>query len=355
MSYDARPGLPFTPKFRITDTNGSAVTGGIVGTMTVYGPASGTASIASGALAHQGDGYWGLSLAGSLLTSLGTYTWSTGAISGTATLAAQSGAFVVGRGDLPTLRELLTDVRLALRDGFTGTTTGAGTTTTLVSARFAFGSNNRWKGSELFLFEPGNAADLNPVTVTGFAAATGTFTFAGQAITATVSGQDFILGNREGRGWRHEEVINALSVAIRRQRQPRAVWDQVAITTDTRTFEYAVPRDWIAVDTVEYRPPLNYPTLWKPISRVYWRFSPERGLLTLELPQWNLPLRIGGRATPGLPGGMNDLVRGDGAALRDDALYELLSASADPGDRQRAAMLGGGVMRGRVGAQMGRL
>jgi hypothetical protein len=184
----------------------------------------------------------------------------------------------------------------------------------------------------------------------------GTFTFtpAVTGIASTAVGIDFILGNKDGEGFSHDEVMDAITTAIRRRRAPRRVRDQVLLTTTTGTYEYGVPANWLGVDAVEYQPWSGWPTDWQPIAQPYAPYSATTGILTLLVPPPNNALRITGRALPQLPALLTDLVPGDGAAIRDDAVFELLKMSDDPGDRQRAAMMQGGVERARAGAALAR-
>ena len=358
MFFDARPGYPYTASIRFVDGNGSPITSGIVGTITLYPPGSTTATDGPDALTHLGDGRWGFQWAGSLLTALGTYRWATSAITGTATLAAQAGTFVVGVGDLWTLRELYTTVRRGLRDGWTGTTSGNGSTTTAVASKFAWGSNNRWLASELFFFEPGALTDENPVRVTGFAAASGTFTFT-PAITSTVAGLDFILGNREGQGWTHDEVTDAIAKAVRRAGRKRPVTDRVSLAGVSNQHLYALPGDWGGLDGIDY---LAGGTTddWRPISGVYVnrRHLGADGVFGLDGSLgWlaGYALRLRGWAPPRAPRAMGEYVPGNGATIADDAIYELLLMSRDGLDRQRAAGTQAGVLRARAGAMLARL
>lgn len=356
MAYDVQPGYPHTPTLTFYDSNGSAITSGIVGTMTLYGPASTTALGGPTSLTHQGGGRWGVTWAGALLAARGTYRWTTSAITGTATLAAQGGTFAVGVGAGWTLRDLYTSIRRGLRDGFTATTSGAGSTTTLVASRFAFGSNNAWLASELLLFEPQAVADENPVRVTGFAASSGTFTFT-PAITSTVSGLDFILGNKDGAGWSHDEVMDAIATAVRRAGAARAVTDRVNVATVSGQRLYSLPAGWVALDGLDY---LASGTTddWRPVSNAAITRGnlATDGVFGLAL-DWGggLALRLRGRAAPSVPEAMGGFVQGDGATLRDDALFELLLASREPADRQRAAALQAAVYRARAGATLARL
>jgi hypothetical protein len=262
--------------------------------------------------------------------------------------------------DVWTLGDLLVAVRRGLRDGWTGAATAAGTATTLVCARFAWGSNNAWLGSEIFFLAPPNATDLNPVTVTGFVAATGTFTFAGQNITPTTPGQTFLLGNQEGQGWTHAEVLDAIQTAIARRRAGAQLTDATTLTYAAPAREYAVPAAFADVRAVEYLAPGGTGDQWLPIARRYWSWDRERRMLRLgyhgviRIPVGS-KLLLRGTATPTAPLAPTDTALGDGATIRDDALYEQLLASKDPLDRQRAAALGGGVLRARGGAALARL
>lgn len=351
---DARPNLPYTPKFRVIGSNGSPVVSGVTGTISLYGPASTTALVSGSTLVHQGDGFWGASFAATNLSALGTYRWVTSALTGGVTWGAQSGTFAVGPTDEWTLRELLVSVRRALRDGWTGTTDATGSTSTLKCADFAYGAANDWVSSELLLLSPQSVTDRNPVRVTGFVVSGGTFTFT-PTITSTISGLDFILGNKDGEGYSHDEVLDAILTAIRRRRALRRVSDQVLITTSYLQYEYSTPAGWAKIDRVEWQPLGPSTTQWLDMTGPYASFDPQRGILTLATMPMNNALRITGWALPQLPGLLTDLVPGDGAAIRDDAVFELLKMSDDPHDNSRAAMMAGEVLRGRAGAALARL
>jgi hypothetical protein len=356
--FDVRPGQAYTPTLQFFDANGSPITSGIVGTMTLYAPSSATAVSGPTSVSHQGGGRWGVSFAGSLTTARGTYRWTSSAISGTATLAAQSGTFLVGVDDAWTLRELYTSVRRGLRDGWTGTTSGSGSTSTAVASAFAWGSNNRWLASELYFFEPQSVTDANPVRVTGFAASSGTFTFT-PAITSTVSGLDFILGNNEGQGWTHDEVLDAIQTAVRRAGLLRPVTDRVSLAGVSNQYLYSLPNDWVALDGIDYLVSGTSDS-WLPISNAYIARGHigTDGVFGLDAAQqWlaGYSLRLRGRAAPQVPEAMGGYVHGDGATLRDDAIYELLMMSDKPGDRQRAAGMQASVLRARAGAALARM
>ncbi|MBP9897466.1 MAG: hypothetical protein KBF28_03780 [Gemmatimonadales bacterium] len=356
--YDVQPGQPYTTSLSFFDGNGSPITSGITGTMTLYSPSSTTLIDGPDNMTHLGAGRWGVQWSGDLLSARGTHRWTTSAITGAATLAAQSGDFVVGVGDAWTLRELFTIVRRALRDGWTGTTSGSGNVggTTLVSTDFAYGSNNAWLASQLFLFEPQSVTDRNPVRVTAFTASTGTFTFT-PAITQTVSGLDFILGNRDGQKWSHEEVIDAITTAVRRAGLVRPVTDRVSLTAVSDQTLYNLPAGWLTLDGIDY---LVSGTTddWRPISNIYIKRGTigtdgAFGLLTGFA--GGQALRLRGRSVPTVPDAMGGYVAGDGATMRDDALFELLLMSKDGPDRQRAAALQGAVYRARAAAALARL
>lgn len=355
---DTQPGRPYSPKFRIVDANGSPVLSGVTGTITVYPPTSATVGVlVAAALTHLGDGYWGPA-ASVLYTALGTYKWVTSALTGlpsSGTWGAQSGTFTVGQTDEWPLRRLYTAVRRGLRDGWTGTTDVIGTTTTLKASAFAYGAANDWVSSEITILEPGAVTDPNPLRVTAFTVAAGVFTFTPAVAGNVAVGTDFIIGNKDGEGFSHDEVWDAIMTAIDRRRALRRVSDQVLLTSAYLQYEYGVPPGWAKVDRVEYQPLGPSTTQWLPIGQPYAPFDPQRGILTLTTMPMNNALRITGWALPQPPSLMTDLVPGDGAQIRDDAIFELLSMSDDASDRQRAAMMQGGVMHARAGAALARL
>lgn len=360
MVYDVSPGQPVTPTLTFFDADGGPIESGITGTMTLYGPASADALDGPETLVHRGGGRWGPTFGGDLTTARGTYRWVTSAISGAATLAAQSGTFIVGLGNQSTLRELLTSVRRSLRDGWTGTTSGSGNGggTTLVASAFAYGSNNRWGASEIFFFEPQVVTDANPVRVQSFVASSGTFTFT-PAISATIANLDFIIGDREGQGWAHAEVLDAIQTAAKRLAPVRRVADRVSLSLVSDRHLYTLPSDWIALDGVDYLAPGSADE-WKTIAAAYLnrRHVGSDGVFGIDNSQaWlaGYALRLRGRAAPMVPEAMGGYVHGDGPAIRDDAIYELLLMSDKAPDRQRAAGMQPAVMRARAAAALGRL
>lgn len=357
MSYDVQPGQPFTTSLTFYDGNGSPVTSGVVGTMSLYPPSSTTATGGPSSMTHFGGGRWGVTWAGSFLTERGTYRWETSAITGTATVAAQYGSFVVGLGDQWTLREIYTRVRLMLPDGWLGTTSASGSTTTLKCSKYAYGSDNAWLASELYLFEPQSVTDENPVRVTDFDAATGTFTFT-PAITSTVSGLDFIIGNKDGQRFEHDRVIEAIRGAVRRAGTPRPVTDRVSLATVSNQYLYSLPNGWVGLDGVDYLLPGDVADNWRPVSNVHLnrKHIGTDGVFGLTL-DWGggLSLRLRGKAVPTVPDAMGGYVAGDGATIADDAIYELLLMSTDGPDRQRAAAMQPSVLRARAGASLARL
>lgn len=353
--YDVLPGQAYTPTIHFYSDDGSLITSGIVGTMSLKDPSSDTVVSGPTSMTLQKGGGWGVTFAGSLTTLRGTYRWVSSAITGTATLAAQNGTFIVGVGDQWTLRELYTSVRRGLRDGRTGTTSGDGTTTSIVASAFAWGSDNRWLASELFFFEPQSVTDENPVRVTDFDASTGTLTFT-PAITDTVAGLDFILGNFEGQGWSHDEVMDAIQTAVRRAGLLRPVTDRVSLSVVSNQYLYTLPPDWVRLDGIDYLES-GRTDVWRPISNAYLNRSHQGtdGVFGLnDAVGWlsGQALRLRGVAAPQVPEAMGGYVHGDGATMRDDALYELLLLSEKGADRQRAAAMQPGVMRARAGAAL---
>jgi len=369
VAAQAAVGQLHSVAFRIVNpANGKPILTGESGTVSLYGPAATTALVSGTALAHQGNGYWGATFAGSLLTTPGTYRWVTSAITGTVALEAQSGEFVVGYGGANawTLRELVVSIRHALRDGFEGTATGNGSTTTLVDSTYARGSNSDWLGSELLILEPG-ASDPNPVTVSGFTASTGTFTWpASQAVTSTVTGLNYVLGNLGGRGFTHRAILSAIAYACRKVGASVRVADEVSLAFDTSTAQYLVPAVFASVTGLAYQPSGSNPGTWLPIADRYWRFDPVRQRVQftryatgyasgrLYSSGYGIPngaaLRLEGTAVPSVPGALAETVEADGARVRDLALIELQTWSPAPEHRQAALM-----RAARGGARVGRL
>lgn len=362
---NVQPGIAYTPTLLITDSAGTPVTASVTGTMTLTGP-TGTV-LGSGTLAHQGSGQWGTPFAGSLLTASGTYTYTVPSlVTPSGTRVNQGGVFDVGISNLPLLEDVYVQVRRALRDGFTGTSTDSGTTTTLVDARrYKRGNAADWVASEIFLLNPPNSADDNPLYVTAFDPTTGIFTFANNAITSTVAGLRFVLGNLAGLGWTHDQVMDALQLAIRRTGGAPNMVDESSLTYSSTLNEYAAPVAFDRVVKVSYQYPGAYQGQWLPIAERYWEWQDGRQLVVFTHATgtryyrygnrsttpagFSIPngskLRLEGYGTTSVPLNFQSPVDVDPARIRDTALVDLLMQRPEAAHRQRAAMIAGQMGR----------
>lgn len=360
---DVRPGEPFTPGFLIKSPNGSPETSGVSGTLILDSPT--TTAATSGALSHQGGGVWGYTIAGSFTLVSGTYGYRVASlVTPSGTLVDQVGSFEVGYDNAWTVREMYTRIREDLGDGWVGSTTSNGSVGTLVDSKFGYGAVNDWLSSEIFFFEPGAPGDTNPVRVIGFNG--GNFTFT-PPVTSTVAGQDFIIGNKDGQGWRHEQVLGAITTAVRRCGHALRLTDETSLTYATTTAEYGVPAAFAEVTALAYQPPGALTGEWAPIADRYWDWQPDRRRIVFTRrvgnfnryvthgtsPRWSngfaIPqgsrLRLTGRALLQVPGAMGATIDADPTRVYDLAMMGLLMQSADGGDRQRAAMIAGTMGR----------
>ncbi len=365
MTCDARPGQPYSPMIPFLDANGAPVTGATTGTkiMTVTGPAG---SSTNGGVTHRGGGLWGLDLPATATATAGTYRATLDQItSGAYTMLNATMTFDVGYDNAWNLREVYTHVRQALRDGETGQTTASGSTTTAVDAkRYKRGSVNQWLGSELLFLDPVSVTDDNPVIVTAFDPTTGTFTFANNTVTSTVSGLRFIIGNFGGRGWSHDEVLNAIRLAVRRTGRGAMLLDETT-TYNTTTSEYAIPTTFGDVTELAYQVPGARTGDWSPIAKRFWEYQADRRRIVFTRSnsqvytsftnpsRWGLgyaipnaaKLRMRGHAVPQLPTLFGEPVDANGERVRDLALLDLLMQRSDQDGRQRAAMIAGQLGR----------
>ncbi|HEX6537481.1 MAG TPA: hypothetical protein VF041_23065 [Gemmatimonadaceae bacterium] len=354
---DAALGQPYTAAILIRDSNGSPLTSGETGTMTIAGPDS-TATLTSGAISHQGYGWWGIPVAGSFLTSPGTYTANIAALGGTVSGTNVGYAFSVGRVEpwQPTLRDFLAELVEHLGDGWLSTSTGAGSTTTLVDSAYAWGDANTWVGSELVILEPGNVADARSVRVTAFNQANGTFTFT-PAVTSVGSGVDYVLLNRRGTGWRLGQYLAEIGQALRRLGVREEVADRVTLTTTNVDFEYAIPAGWAAVTGVLWHDNYSgYTGDWCRLAPDRVTVDPVRRVVRLDAPYYFLsgtPLEIRGLVYAQPPrfwsSWLPAATPGQLATLRELALARLQVISPRPEDRQAAVLrlreLEGGLPR----------
>jgi hypothetical protein len=362
---DIRPGEPFTPGFLIKSPNGSIETSGVSGTLVLDSPSA--TAVTSGALAHQGGGVWGYTIAGSFTGTPGTYTYRVASlVTPSGTLVNQSDTFEVGFDNAYLVRDLYTQLREDLNDGWTGTTDLVGTTTTLKCAAFARESSNDWVDSEIFIFEQGAVTDPNPVRVTAFSTTAGTFTFTPAVGSNVAAGTDFIIGNKDGQGFSHAQVMNAMRRAVRQCGYAPRLTDEISLTFSTTTAEYTVPAGFADVTELAYQPPNARTGEWLPIARGrYWEWQPDRRRVVFtrmasgvygsfvtptrwgqgfDIPQ-NSKLRVTGRARIQIPTAMGATIDADPVRVYDTALMLLLMESDDGPDRQRAVMVAGAMGR----------
>lgn len=339
MIPDAALGQPYTPTLLLTDEHGSPITAGVGATLALAGPTG--ATLASAPLVHVGGGHWGARFAGGLLALPGTYRYTaTGLGAEGTTLGPQSGTFTVGvvPPGIVTLRELLVDLAYALGDGEASVSTAAGSRTTLVDDRWAYGREGNWVGSELLLLEPINPADRNPVRVIGFDPATGRFEFR-PALSASVGpGVDYLIGNVLGAGVPHARRLAAIRWALARAGAEREVEAEVASAAMPTTAAYAIPADWSGLHSVSYI--WGADDLWLPVARAYWEVDRERRLL--RLPWWHgtgYRVRLRGLAPVPTPRALTALLPVDSAWLRDMALLDLKRNRGRPEDMQQVAVL----------------
>lgn len=274
---DVIAGNPYTPLFPVTDSNGSPVTSGVTATLSLYyaNGTSATATLAAQALTHFGNGRWGFTIAGSYLTSAGLYYVRTSTIVfGSTTLQAQELAFTVGTYNPQhlTLRGIITGVYRRLGGLLSGTSTGGSFTTLVDSKRIDSGlSSNEFVGRELLILEPPSLTDPNPVEVTVFSPASGTFTVPTLG-TTLASGMDYLLLPQRVP---YEDVYEAVLAAVSRQMPVQEVTDEISLTTDG-TYELAVPASWQQVSGVAIDRTNSTPRRWEGIAPRYALWEPGR-------------------------------------------------------------------------------
>lgn len=300
---------PYVALLAIEDGNGSPVTSGVTGSMSLYvfGPNATTTAVSGPTtMTHFGGGQWGVTFAASVLGTAGYYRYTTGEITfGSTTLAAQSGGFTVGvvPPEYTTLRQLLVRVAQSLSCGEQSTTDASGSTTTLKDARwYATGyASNEFVGDEILFLEPGAVTDPNPVRVTGFdptTGTTGTLTFT-PAVMSTVSGQDYLLIRAGSKRLRYQQLRGAIDAAIAALATRQPVSDQITVATVSQQYEYTLPTSWLDLTKVEVQ---QYASTggstayqWETVPPLYWRLAPDRRTFSLDygFPS-GYPLRLTG-------------------------------------------------------------
>lgn len=298
------------------DANGSPYTGApsAGGSMSLYGPASATVSVAGPTtVSDYGGGDYGIAATGAQLATAGMYR----AVIPTITFSGRvftnvTWAFTVG--DIPpeyrTLRGIIRAVCEALDCGIVGTATG-GSATTLVDTRWldAGYSSNEFVDTEMLILEPGNG-DTNPVRVSAYAPGTGTFTLA-KAITAVTAGIDYLLILPGQRGLRYAKIKELIDEAIADLSLRQTVTDEVTLTTTQGYDRVTVPSTFLDVDRVQInRITGGTDEFWETVPPSFYEYWPDRNLLLLK--RWfgyAYPLKVAGPVAVTPPTRLGQVVR----------------------------------------------
>lgn len=334
-------GAPHTVGWQLRDSAGSLVTSGVTATARLYGPAS-TASVSGPtALTHLGGGIWGLTFLASVMTASGLYkaVADISYAAGTIVLDDQTQLFTVGSPSPVhrTLRDCVVDLAIELDWGIEGITTGSGSTTTLVDSGRANSNltSDEWIDSEILILEPGAVTDRNPVTVTAFTPASGTFTVT-PAITSTVSGQDYLMMNLRGNGKSFARLKRTIVAAWREVSPTQTVVDEVNYLTGS-TYALSVPSQWRSIDNMQIRYGVGGP--WSDIAPAYYPYDPLLGRVNFTMGIGaNQQLRLVGTIDCAEPDALTSIVQVPYGWLRNRVLGQLWSQSERREDQQRAAV-----------------
>lgn len=345
------------------DANGTPITSGITGlTFSLFGPASSTALVTGLTGAYFGGAEWGVSVAGATyLTTAGTYTLTVTAAGGTAPSdsVGRSRTFTVGidQPGVRTLREILSDLTLALGDGIESATTATGTTTTFTDSYWAVGQSNELAGAEVYFLDvtdPVNTS-ANPVQVTASTNA-GVVTFTPPRGANVPSGTPYLIG---GRRYPMRQRLAAIRQVLEDLGPQELVGDRVTLTSALNTYEYAVPATFRELRRVSWQPQnTTMPTLWQPLARgIFWDYDRDRRLLVLTpaVPVALVRFRLEGLVEAAIPAKLTDVVQVRAATVVRLAELYLKSRGGDPGDKQEAAFQYQDlVRRGKLSARAGR-
>jgi hypothetical protein len=329
---DAALNQPYTTSWELTDTDGSLVASGVTMSLSLYflGP-GGTAAAVSGPepATYLGGGDWGVTWPASVLATPGYYEARSGPVTfGSTVLGAQVVGFTVGTipPEFRTLRGIVAAVCEALGVGLAGTTTGAGSTTTLVDSRWADSgrATDEFVGDELVLLAPAAVSDPNPVRVTAYAPSTGAFTFA-PAVTGMASGRDYLLLRPGKRGVRYAQIREAIVAAVADLATRQAVTDSVTLRTVRGTRDYAWPAAFLGVDMVQLaRQPTASDPYWETPAPIYYDLWPDQRTIHLKLDVGGeYLLRLTGTVGVPVPDAMTQIVRVPWTRARDAAVAYL--------------------------------
>ena len=339
---DVALGAPHTIGWKLREADGSPATSGVTGNVSLYGPASTTLVGGPDALAHFGGGIWGVTFLASEMVYAGLYKAVADSISyesGTIVLDDQVVLFTVGAlsPSHRTLRDCIVDFAVELDWGLEGTTTDNGSTTTLVDSGRANSNltTDEWIDSEILVLEPNAVTDRNPVTVTAFTPASGTFTIT-PAITSTTSGQDYLLMNLRGNGKNFARLKRTIVAAWREVAPSQQVVDEVNYLTGTG-YSLSVPAQWRSIDAVQIRYGTTGP--WSDIAEAYRPYDPLLGHVNFTMSiGGSQQLRLVGTIDCAEPDALTSIVQVPYGWLRARVLGQLFAQSERREDQQRAAV-----------------
>jgi hypothetical protein len=346
---DAQLGQNYTAWVPVTDADGSWVTAGVSGTMTVASETDGV-TLDSGAITHLGQGRWGRAFVGANFTLPGTYRFNVASlVTPQGTFVNQGGSFVVGEiePDRWTLRQVLellvggTLLGIGKRDRITA---ASDTTHLTLPRRFSGGAADDLKGAELILYTLPTPADYNPYLVTNKTTG-GVITYTpATGAAATVGSDALVIRDETEDGWGYDDCLDALRAAYSEGDPTERAADSHTLVPVANTLEYATPADWAALTGVEVRQPSSpYTGDWRPLARGpagYWHVERERRMVVFHAaiwPRWSIRLR-GLRKLDFRPV-MGAYVPVEPVWMAYRAAATLLAGSSDAGRARRAGLV----------------
>jgi len=329
---DVRLGWAYTAVFNLTDENGSPFSSAPIpdALIWVYGPDSATALVSGPSTVYYfGNGDYGVAVPGTALLTAGTYYYHIRSITiDGVTFTNLEASFTVGvvPPEYRTLRAIVVATAEALGIGVFGTSTGVGSTTTLIDTRWldAGLAVNEFVGDELLILEPGAVADSNPVRVTASDPALGRLTFA-PAVTAVASGTDYLLIRTGQGGLRYAQILEAIVAAVADLATRERLTDRVTLTTTAFAREYALPGAMLEVSGVEFAyQPTSLGRTWHAVMPSLWQVNPDRRTIEFHFqPGAMYDVRLTGRVGVPEPRRLARLVKVPWTTVRDLAVGAL--------------------------------
>lgn len=250
-----------------------------------------------------------------------------------------------------TLAQLVVDLGVPFKDNLEGTTSSdSATRNQFIAAGLAGNRNDAWKGSEVLFLDTTGMTGNNPKKVTGFNAATGTFTMNEDWNTSigVPTGVRFVLVRLRGQGVPFTLRKRAIQRAIEDMADAGAVTSLNLGAVVAGQYRYTIASGLDTVFEVVLRSPASSSAFYQvQIPPAQWWLEPGRvlGLRTNKIGRMSADLIVTGRYYPTFSDALTTTYNLSADSVIKEAAEWLTLFSTQPGEQSAHNALMGDRLR----------